>query len=61
MAKSSIDAMRIARSSGAKAIEAVVLASNKDGMQFAVARGFIETNPYQMPGHEDSYIAMRLR
>jgi GNAT superfamily N-acetyltransferase len=55
-----LDAMRVARGFGGEAIETVVLASNEGGARFALARGFVETDRYSIPGHQDTYITMRL-
>ncbi|MDQ0307576.1 GNAT superfamily N-acetyltransferase [Kitasatospora herbaricolor] len=49
-----------ARAAGAEVIETVVLASNPDGLRFALANGFVEVETYLLPGHEVPYIDLRL-
>jgi GNAT superfamily N-acetyltransferase len=49
-----------ARALGAAAIETVVLAANADGVRFAEARGFVETERYVLDGETDLWITMRL-
>jgi GNAT superfamily N-acetyltransferase len=49
-----------ARGLGAGAIETVVLASNEDGLRFALARGFVETERYVLPGDTIPYVTLRL-
>lgn len=49
-----------ARASGAGAIETVVLASNGDGLQFALAHGFVEVDRYLLPGNTTPYVDLRL-
>jgi GNAT superfamily N-acetyltransferase len=39
----------------------VVLASNQDGLAFAVARGFVEVERYTLPGATIPYVALELR
>ncbi|WP_327403252.1 GNAT family N-acetyltransferase [Streptomyces sp. NBC_01288] len=50
-----------ARALGAGAIETVVLAANTDGVRFAEARGFVETERYVLDGETDLWITLRLR
>lgn len=50
-----------ARVLGAGAIETVVLAANTDGVRFAEARGFVETERYVLDGETDLWITLRLR
>ncbi|MEV0484247.1 GNAT family N-acetyltransferase [Streptomyces sp. NPDC050508] len=50
-----------ARALGAGAVETVVLAANEDGVRFAEARGFVETERYVLDGETDVWITMRLR
>ncbi|WP_328682364.1 GNAT family N-acetyltransferase [Streptomyces sp. NBC_01261] len=50
-----------ARALGAGAIETVVLAANTDGLRFAEARGFVETERYVLDGETDLWITLRLR
>ncbi len=56
-----LEAMRLARSLGGTAIETVVLASNRDGLRFALAHGFVEVGRYVRPGDKDPFITLRLR
>jgi GNAT superfamily N-acetyltransferase len=49
-----------ARALGAGAIETVVLAANSDGVRFAEARGFVETERYVLDGETDLWITLRL-
>ncbi|MFF5305280.1 GNAT family N-acetyltransferase [Streptomyces sp. NPDC013161] len=48
-----------ARALGAGAIETVVLAANTDGVRFAEARGFVETERYVLDGETDEWITLR--
>ena len=48
-----------ARALGAGAIETVVLAANTDGVRFAEARGFVETERYVLDGETDVWITLR--
>jgi GNAT superfamily N-acetyltransferase len=41
-------------------VETVVLASNEDGLAFALARGFVEVERYLLPGDTVPYVALRL-
>jgi GNAT superfamily N-acetyltransferase len=38
----------------------VVLASNQEGLAFALAHGFVEVERYQLPGATIPYVALRL-
>ncbi|MEW1832835.1 GNAT family N-acetyltransferase [Streptomyces sp. NPDC088196] len=49
-----------ARALGAGVIETVVLAANTDGVRFAEARGFVETERYVLDGESDLWITLRL-
>lgn len=49
-----------ARVLGARAVETCVLAVNEDGLNFARARGFVETERYVLPGESDLWIDLRL-
>jgi GNAT superfamily N-acetyltransferase len=49
-----------ARSLGAEMIETVVLASNEDGLRFAVRRGFVEIERYVLPGETAEWVDLRL-
>jgi GNAT superfamily N-acetyltransferase len=42
-------------------VETVVLASNEDGLAFALARGFVEVERYTLPGATIPYVALTLR
>jgi GNAT superfamily N-acetyltransferase len=42
-------------------VETVVLASNEDGLAFALARGFVEVERYTLPGATVPYVALELR
>ena len=42
-------------------VETVVLATNEDGLGFALARGFVEVERYTLPGATIPYIALELR
>jgi GNAT superfamily N-acetyltransferase len=42
-------------------VESVVLASNEEGLAFALARGFVEVERYLLPGASVPYIALVLR
>jgi GNAT superfamily N-acetyltransferase len=41
-------------------LETVVLAANEDGLAFALARGWVETERYALPGATIPYVAMVL-
>ena len=41
-------------------VETVVLASNEDGLAFALAHGFVEVERYTLPGASIHYVALRL-
>ncbi|MET7774877.1 GNAT family N-acetyltransferase [Streptomyces mirabilis] len=49
-----------ARALGADVIETVVLASNEDGLRFAVQRGFVEIERYVLPGETAEWVDLRL-
>ena len=42
-------------------VETVVLASNEDGLAFALAHGFVEVERYTLPGATIPYVALELR
>ena len=42
-------------------VETVVLATNEDGLAFALARGFAEVERYTLPGDTIPYVAFELR
>lgn len=48
-----------ARGQGAKAIATVVLAANTDGLRFAAARGFVESERYVLPGEHEEWVDLR--
>ncbi|MEU8618943.1 GNAT family N-acetyltransferase [Streptomyces sp. NPDC048623] len=41
-------------------VETVVLATNEEGLAFALARGFVETERYLLPGDTVPFVALRL-
>jgi GNAT superfamily N-acetyltransferase len=41
-------------------VETVVLASNQEGLAFAVAQGFVEVERYTLPGASIPYVALAL-
>lgn len=41
-------------------VETVVLATNEEGLQFALARGFVETERYVLPGDTVPFVTLRL-
>ncbi|MFI9000992.1 GNAT family N-acetyltransferase [Streptomyces sp. NPDC053541] len=41
-------------------VETVVLASNEEGLAFALARGFVETERYLLPGDTVPFVTLRL-
>ena len=49
-----------ARSLGPHRIETVVLASNIDGLAFALAHGFIEHDRYTLPGQDVPFVDLHL-
>jgi GNAT superfamily N-acetyltransferase len=49
-----------ARVLGARVVETCVLAANEDGLRFAVARGFVETERYVLDGEGDLWVDLRL-
>jgi GNAT superfamily N-acetyltransferase len=49
-----------ARALGAEMIETVVLASNEDGLRFAVRHGFVEIERYVLPGETAEWVDLRL-
>lgn len=44
----------------ARPVETVVLASNEEGLAFALARGFVEVERYTLPGASIPYVALAL-
>jgi GNAT superfamily N-acetyltransferase len=48
-----------ARALGAEVVETVVMASNTDGLRFALHRGFIEVERYVLPGDTVLWITLR--
>jgi GNAT superfamily N-acetyltransferase len=54
--------LEVARSwTDERPVETVVLASNEDGLGFALARGFVEVERYTLPGATIPYVALELR
>ncbi|MFI8420148.1 GNAT family N-acetyltransferase [Streptomyces sp. NPDC085479] len=49
-----------ARTLGGAGVETVVLASNEEGLRFALARGFTEVERYVLPGDTVPFVALRL-
>ncbi|MFI8966062.1 GNAT family N-acetyltransferase [Streptomyces sp. NPDC053493] len=49
-----------ARTLGGEGVETVVLASNEEGLRFALARGFVETERYVLPGDTVPFVTLRL-
>jgi GNAT superfamily N-acetyltransferase len=49
-----------ARSLSPERIETVVLASNEDGLAFALARGFVEVDRYVLDGDTIAFVDLRL-
>lgn len=49
-----------ARGLGARVIETCVLESNPEGLRFALAHGFTETERYVLPGDSVPFIDLRL-
>jgi GNAT superfamily N-acetyltransferase len=54
-------ALATARALEAHRIETVVLATNEDGLRFAVARGFVEHDRYTLEGHSVPFVDLHLR
>jgi L-amino acid N-acyltransferase YncA len=54
-------ALATARAQGAEVIVAVVLASNEDGLRFALRHGFVETDRYTLPGDTIPFVDLTLR
>ncbi|MFJ3497618.1 GNAT family N-acetyltransferase [Streptomyces sp. NPDC086091] len=53
-------ALAHARALGAREVETCVLAANTDGLRFAHARGFAETDRYVLDGERDEWVDLRL-
>ncbi|MEW2567098.1 GNAT family N-acetyltransferase [Streptomyces sp. NPDC047070] len=53
--------LALARALGATTIETVVLAANTEGLRFALAHGYVESDRYTLPGGGDLWIDLRLR
>ncbi|MFJ9808530.1 GNAT family N-acetyltransferase [Streptomyces sp. NPDC101158] len=49
-----------ARTLSDEGVETVVLASNEEGLRFALARGFVETERYVLPGDTVPFVTLRL-
>jgi GNAT superfamily N-acetyltransferase len=54
-------ALATARDLGAEVIDTVVLASNEDGLRFAINHGFAERDRYVLPGDTVAFVDLRLR
>ncbi|MGW4083585.1 N-acetyltransferase family protein [Streptomyces sp. NPDC004822] len=54
------DGLAHARALGARAVETCVLAVNEEGLRFARARGFAETDRYVLDGATDQWVDLRL-
>ncbi|MET9731276.1 GNAT family N-acetyltransferase [Streptomyces sp. NPDC006458] len=54
------DGLAHARGVGAGAVETCVLAVNEEGLAFARARGFVETERYTLDGESDVWVDLRL-
>ncbi|MFF7887412.1 GNAT family N-acetyltransferase [Streptomyces sp. NPDC020794] len=52
--------LKRARALGADVVETVVLASNEDGLRFAVQHGFVEIERYVLPGETAEWVDLRL-
>ncbi|MFG2839513.1 GNAT family N-acetyltransferase [Streptomyces zaomyceticus] len=48
-----------ARTLSGEGVETVVLASNEDGLRFALARGFVEVERYVLPGDTVPFVTLR--
>ncbi|MEU2630451.1 MULTISPECIES: GNAT family N-acetyltransferase [Kitasatospora] len=49
-----------ARATGAERIETIVLASNTEGVAFALAQGFVQVEEYLLPGDTVPFLTLRL-
>ncbi|WP_263102264.1 GNAT family N-acetyltransferase [Kitasatospora sp. DSM 101779] len=49
-----------ARETGAERIETIVLASNTEGVAFALAQGFVQVGEYLLPGDTVPFLTLRL-
>ncbi|MFE5515799.1 GNAT family N-acetyltransferase [Streptomyces sp. NPDC056529] len=49
-----------ARTLGGEGVETVVLASDEEGLRFALARGFVEVERYVLPGDTVPFVTLRL-
>lgn len=52
--------LAVARGQGAARVETVVLASNEDGLAFAVAHGFVEHDRYLLDGDTVPFVDLHL-
>ncbi|MEV5971357.1 GNAT family N-acetyltransferase [Streptomyces sp. NPDC051921] len=52
--------LALARELSDEGVETVVLASNEEGLRFALARGFEETERYLLPGDTVPFVTLRL-
>ncbi|WP_328912006.1 MULTISPECIES: GNAT family N-acetyltransferase [unclassified Streptomyces] len=53
--------LALARALGAEVVETVVLASNEDGLRFALRHGFVEFERYVLPGDTIPFVELRMR
>jgi GNAT superfamily N-acetyltransferase len=51
-------ALAVAATMGAQRIGTVVLAANSDGLEFALRRGFVETERYVLPGDTAAWVEL---
>jgi GNAT superfamily N-acetyltransferase len=56
-----LEEVQVARDLGGVALETIVLASNLDGLRFALGHGFVEVSRYLPPDSEEPFITLRLR
>lgn len=55
-----LEALKVARGLDGAALETVVLASNLDGLRFALGHGFVEVSRCLLRDGEESFITLRL-
>lgn len=51
--------LAVAREFGVSAVETIVLASNEDGLRFALRHGFTEVDRYLLPGDTVPFVTLR--
>jgi GNAT superfamily N-acetyltransferase len=54
------DQLAVARATGAERIETVVLASNTEGLAFALSHGFVEHDRYVLDGQDVAFVDLHL-